>query len=231
MDKNVPPGAAILLDFIGNIEAPKGYGTIYANKQNTLAKPLTSMTVDEVIASGPSWTRAHKSSAAGRYQFMNATLKELKKELGLRGTQIFDANLQDRLAFHLLIRRGYESFMAGKLSVPAFGKLLAQEWASLPVLADTKGQKRDVKRGQSFYAGDGLNKSLVKPEAVEAAIALAKKVADTFVQEPTKPVALKPAPIPVQPLPEPAKGKGTPWAIIIAVIVLAAIAAALFIRF
>lgn len=186
MDKNVPPGAAILLDFIGDIEAPKGYGTIYANKQNTLPKPLTSMTVDEVIASGPSWTKAHKSSAAGRYQFMNATLKELKKELGLRGTQTFDANLQDRLAYHLLLRRGYASFMAGKLSVPAFGKLLAQEWASLPVLVDTKGQKRNVVRGQSYYAGDGLNKSLVKPEKVEAVLALAKKVAGTFVHEPTK---------------------------------------------
>lgn len=231
MDKNVPPGAAILLDFIGDIEAPKGYGTIYANKQNTLPKPLTSMTVDEVIGAGPGWTRAHKSSAAGRYQFMNATLKDLKKELGLRGSQTFDANLQDRLGYHLLLRRGYASFMDGKLSVPAFGKLLAQEWASLPVLADTKGGSREVKRGQSYYAGDGLNKSLVKPEAVEAAIALAKKVADTFVQEPTKPVAPKPAPIPVQPLPEPAKGKSAPWGIIIALVVIAAIVAAFFVRF
>ena len=78
------------------------------------------MTVDEVIASGPGWTKAHKSSAAGRYR----TLKDLKAELGLRGSQTFDANLQDRLAFHLLKRRGYDSFMAGKLSVHAFGKLL-----------------------------------------------------------------------------------------------------------
>lgn len=193
MDKNVPPGAAILLDFIGDIEAPKGYGTIYANKQNTLPKPLTSMTLDEVIASGPSWTRAHKSSAAGRYQFMNATLKGLKKELGLRGSQTFDANLQDRLGLHLLKRRGYDSYMAGKLSATAFGKLLAQEWASLPVLADTKGGQRDVKRGQSYYAGDGLNKSLVKPEKVEAIIALAKKANATFVQAPPEPA--KPTPV------------------------------------
>lgn len=28
---NVPAGAAILLDFIGGIEAPKGYGTIYGS--------------------------------------------------------------------------------------------------------------------------------------------------------------------------------------------------------
>lgn len=174
MDKNVPLGAALLLDFIGDIEAPKGYGTIYANRQGTLPKPLTSMTVDEVIAAGPGWTKAHKSSAAGRYQFMNNTLKGLKKELGLRGSQVFDANLQDRLGYHLLLRRGYSAFMANQISATEFGKRLAQEWASLPVLAATKGGSREVKRGQSYYAGDGLNKSLVQPEAVEAIIARAK---------------------------------------------------------
>ncbi len=41
------------------------------------------------------------------------------------------------------------------------------EWASLPVLTATKGAHRQVVRGQSYYAGDGLNKSLVKPERVE----------------------------------------------------------------
>lgn len=215
MDKNVPPGAAILLDFIGDIEAPKGYGTIYANRQNTLKKPLTSMTVDEVIAAGPGWSRANGSSAAGRYQFMNRTLKDLKSELGLRGTQTFDANLQDRLGFHLLKRRGYERFMAGKLTVVEFGKLLAQEWASLPVLAPTKGGSRNVTRGQSYYAGDGLNKSLVKPENVESIIAVAKKANSTFVQEPAKPAQPQKAPAGTD---APPKQKG-PLAVLAAVII------------
>ena len=223
MDKNVPAGAAILLEFIGAIEAPKGYGTIYGNNQGKLPKPLTSMTVDEVISLGPTWTRAYRSSAAGRYQFMNATLKDLKKELGLRGTQTFDANLQDRLAYHLLKRRGYESFMAGKLSVAQFGKLLAQEWASLPVLMDTQGGSRPVKRGQSYYAGDGLNKSLVRPEAVEAVIAEAKAAS-----------IIMPSPPDVEPIPA-AKpsvaGKGWPkgW-IIAAAVIVAAIAVFLITR-
>ncbi|MDH6229597.1 hypothetical protein M2281_000169 [Mesorhizobium soli] len=43
MDKTVPAGAAMLLGFIGDIEAPKGYGTIYGNNQGKLPKPLTSM--------------------------------------------------------------------------------------------------------------------------------------------------------------------------------------------
>ena len=45
------------------------------------------------------------------------------------------------------------------------------------------------------------------------------------------PVAPKPQTIPVQPLPAPANGRGLPWGVIIAIIVLAAIGAAFFVRF
>ncbi len=170
MDKTVPAGAAILLDFIGDIEAPRGYDVIYGNNQNKLPTPITKMTIGELIDAQASFTKRFKSSASGRYQFMRATLQDLSRELGLRGTQVFDANLQDRLAFHLLKRRGYEDYMSGKISRAEFGKRLAQEWASLPVLTAVKGAHRDLKRGQSFYAGDALNKSLVSPEKVEAVL-------------------------------------------------------------
>jgi muramidase (phage lysozyme) len=171
MDPTVPAGAARLLDFIGGIEAPRGYDTIYGNNQGKLAKPVTSMTLAEVQSAQASWTKRFGSSATGRYQFMKATLAGLIAELKLSTSQKLDANLQDRLGYHLLKRRGYEAFVAGKISAAEFGKRLAQEWASLPVLADTQGAHRRVKRGQSYYAGDGLNKSLVKPEKVEAVLA------------------------------------------------------------
>lgn len=64
MDRTVPTGAAMLLDFIGGIEAPKGYGTIFANKQSKLAKPLTEMTLDEVLVAQKAWSKNHGSSAA-----------------------------------------------------------------------------------------------------------------------------------------------------------------------
>ena len=38
----------------------------------------------------------------------------------------------------------------------------------LPVLADCQGAHRKLKRGQSYYDGDGMNKPLVKPADVEA---------------------------------------------------------------
>lgn len=53
-----------------------------------------------------------------------------------------DPNLQDRLGYHLLKRRGYEQFIAGLINRTEFGTRLAQEWASFPVLAATKGAHR-----------------------------------------------------------------------------------------
>lgn len=163
MDPSIPRGAAILLDFIGSVEAPNGYDTVYGNNQHRLKTPITKRTVDQIIKAQSDFTRRYGSSASGRYQFMRATLKDLKQELGLSGSQLFDANLQDRLAFHLLKRRGYEDFMAGRISRQEFGKRLAMEWASFPVLAPCRGAHRQLQRGQSYYAGDSLNKALVSP--------------------------------------------------------------------
>ncbi|ASY63459.1 Flagellar protein FlgJ [peptidoglycan hydrolase] [Sinorhizobium sojae CCBAU 05684] len=178
MNKTVPPGAAILLDFVREAEVGRGdrasYDVIYGNNQDKLPRPITSMTLDEVEAAQAGWSRWFGSSAAGGYQFMKNTLdaprslRDIEGEMGLSGKERFTPDLQDRMAYHLLKRRGYQAFIAGRMSRIAFGKRLAQEWASLPVLADTRGAKGRVRRGQSYYAGDGRNRALVGPEAVEA---------------------------------------------------------------
>ncbi len=176
MDKTVPAPAAKLLDFIGDTEVgrkpPEAYNVVYGH--NKTLRPIVEMTVDEVIAAQSGFTRDFGSSATGRYQFMKATLEGLKKELGLRAVQLMSGNLQDRLAYHLLKRRGYERWIAGKLSDEAFALHLAMEWASFPVLFSTRGAHREVKRGQSYYAGDGVNKALVSPEKIEDLLVLAK---------------------------------------------------------
>ncbi|WP_020181316.1 N-acetylmuramoyl-L-alanine amidase [Methylopila sp. M107] len=166
----VPATANKLLDLIGKIEAPQGYGTLFGNNQNKLATPLQSMTVDQIIQVGPSWSKRFRSSACGRYQFMNATLIMLRKSEGLKGSELFGPLLQDQLAYALLKRRGYTKFVTGKITRVAFGLGLAQEWASFPVLTDCKGSHRKVRRGETFYAGDKLNKALIRPEAVEEAL-------------------------------------------------------------
>lgn len=85
MTKTVPQGAAMLLDFIREAEVgSKGrasYDVIYGHNQGKLTKPLTEMTIAEVIRAQKGWARAHGSSAAGGYQFMRATLTGLLKEV------------------------------------------------------------------------------------------------------------------------------------------------------
>ena len=178
MDKTVPAGAAILLDFIRKTEVGRvdraSYDVIYGQNQNKLPKPITSMTVGEFVDAQADFTKRFKSSASGGYQFMRKTLQDLARELRLSGKQMFDPDLQDRLGYHLLKRRGYEEYMVGKITMTEFAMRLAMEWASFPVLAVTKGQHQQLKRGQSYYDGDALNKALVKPEAIEAVLRKAK---------------------------------------------------------
>jgi muramidase (phage lysozyme) len=204
MLQSLSTAAAKLLDFIASFEAPQGYDTVFGNNQRFLPQKLTSMTLDEVLAAQVNWTKRFGSSAAGRYQFMRATLLSLKSEMGLSGALRFDSGLQDSLGFRLLQRRGYEKFIARSLSLNSFGLNLAKEWASLPVLQAVQGQQRPVVRGQSFYADDGRNRSLVAPERVEAmlnqVLALARQPT-TPITKPESPMADQPLPGPLAPAP------------------------------
>jgi muramidase (phage lysozyme) len=216
VDKTVPPGAAILLDFIRETEVGRSdrasYDVIYGHNQAKLPQPLTTMTYGEVVDAQKSWSKRFGSSAAGGYQFMRATLIDLAKAVhSISGTDRFTPDLQDRLGYRLLVRRGYPEFITGKISLVQFAENLAKEWASFPVLADGKGQHRELKRGQSYYAGDGVNKALVKPEKVEAVL---KQVLEVARQphEPVEEPPARPVPLPVpKPKPKPVRKSGRFW--------------------
>nr|WP_237351892.1 hypothetical protein [Rhizobium sp. ACO-34A] len=205
MPTSVPAPARFLLDFIGDTEAPKGFGVIFGDRQIHLAAPITTMTLGDLIDAQANWSKVSwvrknwkdsyrtASSASGRYQFMRATLIDIAKEIpALQGDVLFDAYLQNRLGYYLLLRRGYQAFVSGLITVKEFGLQLAKEWASFPVLADCQGAHRAVTRGQSFYAGDGVNKALVKPEKVEAVLAHVLKMASVPEPAPQAPQAVEP---------------------------------------
>ncbi len=209
LPETVPLHAQNLLDFIGDIEAPQGYETIFGNRQGNLPIPLTQMTYGNIIDAQANWGSktwvrnnwGHKtaSSAAGRYQFMRATLQDIAKEVrAIDGRTIFSSGLQDRLGYYLLLRRGYADFISGKLNLVQFGLNLAKEWASFPVLSATTGQHRDVTRGQSYYAGDGLNKSLIKPEQVEQRLRHVRELAALMTEADT-PATISPKPSKAKP--------------------------------
>ncbi|MCP8894308.1 hypothetical protein KYK29_05150 [Shinella daejeonensis] len=175
MNRTIPNGARILLAFIRKTEVGRddraSYDVIYGHKQGRLPKRLTAMTYGDIIDAQRQWSKNHGSSAAGAYQFMRATLIDLAKaNPSIAGTDLFTPELQDQLGYQLLLRRGYDLFMDGKISRTEFGKRLAQEWASFPVLASVKGAHRQVPRGSSYYMGDKLNKALVSPEKLEAVL-------------------------------------------------------------
>jgi muramidase (phage lysozyme) len=194
MDKTVPVAAGYLLEYIYKGESNGNYDCISSNKQDKLPKRITKMTLAEILPEMQTWRKKYGtlSSAAGAPQFIYKTLDGLVDELKLPLKTVFTADLQDRLAYHLLRRRGYDAYVFGRISKEEFAKRLAQEWASLPVLAGTKNYRGvDIKRGTSFYAGDGLNSSKhVDANAFEGVLdhvlELHKQTPEAPVVKPTK---------------------------------------------
>lgn len=150
---------ADLLDTIARVESRDNYNAYFGVPRNQTIR-FTEMSIDDVLAWQQQYVAAGSaSSAVGRYQFINTTLKSLAAELNIEGTELFDQELQDRLATALLQRRGLSGYIDGKLSREQFAHNLSKEWAALPrVIGDNPEQ--------SFYDGDGLNEALVSPEEI-----------------------------------------------------------------
>lgn len=149
------PAVQNILSLITRAEAPKGFDQVSDFTVIAPPRPLTRMTVDEVLA----WQAANanagaKSTAAGGVQIIQDTLTGLKDEMGLSGSEVFDEALQRRMAVQLAKRRGLEDWRAGRLSNEDFANNLAQEWAGLPLVTGPRA-------GRSFYDGDGLNGATV----------------------------------------------------------------------
>lgn len=86
-----------------------------------------------------------RSSALGRYQFLNRTLRVLAAKRGLSDGTLFTNRLQDQLAVDLLKGRGYQAWWRGDISDDEFAHNLSLEWASLP---------DPDNGGRSHYDGD-----------------------------------------------------------------------------
>ena len=158
---NVKP----LLDFIAQPESGGDYNIVWGGikPQDRPKRRLVEMTIAEVLVWQESIDAKYRSEAAGRYQIMEDTLRPLPPSAGLLPSALFNAKNQDALATVLLRRRGLDRFVSGAISAEDFANNLAKEWASLPVVTGPK-------KGRSFYAGDGLNKSHVSAADFLAAV-------------------------------------------------------------
>lgn len=149
------------LDLLGEAEAPEGYDTVSLSTRLRPPRPLTKLSLREVmefqrkvIASGAS------SSAMGRYQFLHRSLKELIEIHELDESRLFDKRMQDYLARLKLKDCGFYDLRRGDSGV---AQCLAGTWAALPA-ALGKGS------GKSRYHGMNGNKARVGLTEVLATI-------------------------------------------------------------
>ena len=145
------PSKAAILDFIARYEAPGGYDQVHAAVPESPPRPLTAMTVREVLA----WQKRIRpravSTAAGRYQVIHDTLARLVQRYGIDPDQRFDPAMQDRLGQLLLDECGY-----GTRRKHAFANCMARTWAALPLVSGPSA-------GRSAWHGTAGNRALVSP--------------------------------------------------------------------
>lgn len=167
------PQDQALLKFVGKFESKGGdYNILYGKYKGKTEKPLTEMTISEVFELQEKM-QSSGSSAVGAHQFINSTLREEVKKQGISLDTKFTPQVQDTIILSRLKgMRGFDKFLSGEKTIEEFALSLAQEFASMPVVEDMvvtnkkTGKKRTVKAGQSYYAGDGLNKSLTSIDEV-----------------------------------------------------------------
>lgn len=160
---------ADLLTTIAKVESKNNYNAYFGNASNTSVQ-FTSMTVGEVLAWQKQFVeQGNPSSAVGRYQFIDSTLRGLVQQLKIDQTAKFDEPLQDRLAVALLERRGIREYVSDKISREEFAHNLSKEWAALPRAIGDQPER-------SYYAGDGLNKAQLSVDEVYRSIATVRKL-------------------------------------------------------
>lgn len=141
------PDPTAILDLIGKGESGGNYNAIAGNRNEP---NLSRMTIDQVLAYQKGLiNNGDESSAAGKYQFINGTLQGLKDKLKLKGDEVFDSALQDKLALAKLQERGFDKFVNDPRTLDSFVTGLSQEWAALP--KDSSGA--------GTYDGQGTNKA------------------------------------------------------------------------
>ncbi|MCE6959564.1 hypothetical protein LAZ40_10905 [Cereibacter sphaeroides] len=157
----IPINDRPMLILLGRVEGPDGYNTISYSSDMSLTKPLTQMTLQEVLDFQDRMVRnGAASSAIGKYQFIRDTLAELIEIHDLDPTIHFDRRMQDYLA---RIKMQDCGFYDPKLSDIEVGNCLARTWAALPVLTGSK-------RGRSYYHGTAGNKSRVSLDTMLAVL-------------------------------------------------------------
>jgi muramidase (phage lysozyme) len=159
-----PSAYTPLLNTIAQGESKGNYNAHFGNSTNTTIR-FTDMTVSEVLQWQDAYVaQGHASSAVGKYQIINSTLRGLVQQMGIDQNAVFNEQLQDSMAIRLLERRGANDYVQNKLTREEFAANLAKEWAALPKIVGDNPE-------QSYYASDGINKVQISIEEIFQALA------------------------------------------------------------
>lgn len=174
-----PMSADAFADLIGKKESNNDYSAynqLYTDERGRrrsramYGTNLTSMTLGEVMQA----QAEGRVFAAGRFQLIPSTLREAAAHLRLDPSAKFDAAMQDRIFKEYLIkvkRPQIGEYLAGRGSLEAATLAAAREWASVGVPAGIRlANGRISQGGESYYAGDGLNKAHISVEQVQQAL-------------------------------------------------------------
>lgn len=164
-----------ILDLLGKSEGTDkgrgynetlGYGAYTGGNKN-----LVSMTLAQIDALQTKMLpNKLNSTALGRYQIIRTTLRTIKKTLKLGNNELFNEEMQDRLACFLLGQRGIDKWLGGSLKEDTLISNLAHEWASLP-MPDGNSAYGTVKKGDKHVK----QKASVSVAAVRSALAEVKR--------------------------------------------------------
>ena len=118
--------------------------------------------------------RKKKIGAAGAYQFISGTLEEVARLAGIDQSELFKADVQDRLALEVIMRRhDLRDYLLGDTP---YGHLIwarqnaAQIWAGLPWKTNENGESI------SYYDGDGVNKANCTVEELDRELIAARQL-------------------------------------------------------
>jgi muramidase (phage lysozyme) len=155
-----------ILDLIASKESGGSYTKMYGGKENP---SLINMTLQEVSTFQAAHAKKTGSAAMGRYQFMNALGQGAA--VGLKPTDKFSPENQDKMAVGLIVQKRKVTLDMIKSNPDEAMIRLGMEWAAIGMPKAMKGHRRMVAAGETYYAGDGVNKAHITPEQMREAFA------------------------------------------------------------
>jgi len=175
----------------GTSKLAKKFSIIDGYYLDTYSKPLTEMTVNELMNAqmgttgktteellklNPESTSAQKNRdvfAVGAYQIIPKTMWAAVRKGAVDGDTVFEPKVQDKIAIDFLAgsdRTKLRDFLQGNPNVSVEDAMLdlAKQWASAPAPKDmTTSGGRKIKKGKSYYgSGNKAQHSVAETEAM-----------------------------------------------------------------